>query len=658
MEFIPRADKVKAPLICFAVTMIVVSLAPIAKAVWPDDPTVNLAVCALTRDQHTPRAIPDGSSGAIVVWQDYRNLEYDIYAQRIGSDGTLMWGGNGVPICTAGGTQEFPEIASDGVGGAIITWVDRRAEVDIYAQRVDATGAVQWATDGVVVCDITGSQNQIQIVTDESEGAVVAWTDGRNGLPDIFAQRIGSDGARRWPSDGLEVCVDSHDQVEPQLASDGSGGAIVAWVDGRGLQRPLYTQWIGPLGSAVWPTDGVSVTDTSVNQDEHRLVSVAPGAAVVTWADQRANSIDIYAQRLGTGGYRQWGQNGLGVCIGPETADTPRTVPDGSGGAIVAWYDYRSGNADIYAQMISAGGSVRLAINGKAVCSDLSEQIFVRVAPDGFGGAVIAWQDYRNPLTRPDIYASRLGAGGSVFWEPAGVAISTASDTQDNSVIVSDSRGGAILAWTDNRGADRDVYAQQVGSNGKLGEAVAVLITGFEGRPVADGVELEWDLHADEEVAGFRIYKRRSGETAEYTVNFELIPTAHRRYLDRSVGRGVRYFYTLAAVRPDGSQVRSQTVTVVTPAGAVKLDQNVPNPFNPGTTISLVLPVATRASLSIFNTEGKLVTTLADRVLPEGRSQFFWDGRDSRGNPVSSGVYYCLLTAGKRTHTLKMVLIR
>jgi hypothetical protein len=64
-----------------------------------------------------------------------------------------------VALCTARGEQWGPEIAADGSGGAIVTWFDRRSGIyDIYAQRLDAAGAVQWPVNGVVLCAAKGDQ--------------------------------------------------------------------------------------------------------------------------------------------------------------------------------------------------------------------------------------------------------------------------------------------------------------------------------------------------------------------------------------------------------------------------------------------------------------------------------------------------------------------
>ncbi len=88
------------------------------------------------------------------------------------------------------------------------------------------------------------------------------------------------------------------------------------------------------------------------------------------------------------------------------------------------------------------------------------------------------------------------------------------------------------------------------------------------------------------------------------------------------------------------------------------LNQNYPNPFNPTTTISFALPEMVRARLAIFDLEGKLVRTLVDEILSEGVKHAIWDGKDARGNPASSGVYFYRLKAGDKVLTKKMVLLK
>ena len=80
------------------------------------------------------------------MWNDLRNGAADIFAQQISSDGVPQWTANGVGMSTRDGTQFSPSITGDGVGGAIVAWVDElfATSYDIYVQRIDAKGSSLW----------------------------------------------------------------------------------------------------------------------------------------------------------------------------------------------------------------------------------------------------------------------------------------------------------------------------------------------------------------------------------------------------------------------------------------------------------------------------------------------------------------------------------
>ncbi|MFN0150364.1 MAG: FlgD immunoglobulin-like domain containing protein [bacterium] len=89
-----------------------------------------------------------------------------------------------------------------------------------------------------------------------------------------------------------------------------------------------------------------------------------------------------------------------------------------------------------------------------------------------------------------------------------------------------------------------------------------------------------------------------------------------------------------------------------------RLDQNLPNPFNPMTKITFGLAKDAPASLVVYDLTGRAVRTLVDGTLKAGEHTRFWDGRDSDGNSVSSGVYFYKLDADTFNQTRKMVLLK
>ena len=93
------------------------------------------------------------------------------------------------------------------------------------------------------------------------------------------------------------------------------------------------------------------------------------------------------------------------------------------------------------------------------------------------------------------------------------------------------------------------------------------------------------------------------------------------------------------------------------PAG-YRFDQNYPNPFNPRTNICFSVPREEQVTLEVFNARGELIRTLVNRRMTSGEHVIPWDGADQRGRSVSSGSYFCRLTAGSFVGTQRMLKIK
>lgn len=93
-------------------------------------------------------------------------------------------------------------------------------------------------------------------------------------------------------------------------------------------------------------------------------------------------------------------------------------------------------------------------------------------------------------------------------------------------------------------------------------------------------------------------------------------------------------------------------------SGSTKLFSNYPNPFNPTTTLSYSLSAKSKVTLDIFNIKGQKIVTLEDDEKVSGLHSIVWNGKDSNGRSVSSGVYFYKLNVGDETKTNKMILMK
>jgi hypothetical protein len=464
-----------------AATVVICSLYTIdSSAQWATNPYLNNAICTAGTSQSKPVIASDGSGGAIIAWVDSRVTGEDIYAQRIDVNGVIKWTTDGIAICSAPSLQAQVAIISDGNGGAIITWTDFRNGVDanIYAQRVNGSGVLQWAADGVAICSDLGDQTYPILTSDGNGGAVFTWTDYR-GTPinHIYAQGINANGTLKWPE--VDVCTAPQGQGQPAIISDGSGGAIITWLDARnGLNgtsaADIYAQRIGANGLAKWTPDGVSICEAYRMQSYPAIASDGSGGAIIAWQDERnleniPSHVDIYAQRINGNGVVQWTANGLGICITTEQQSGARIISDQAGGAIIAWDNFTGSVTRILTQRINGSGAALWMNNGVPIGSGMKKS--PDIVSDGNGGAFYTWEDNRRGSFGSDNYAQYLDANGLEVWRPfGGVVVSNAYGSKPHPRLVNDNSGGIIIVWEDSRPeSNTDIYAQHVQADGTLG---------------------------------------------------------------------------------------------------------------------------------------------------------------------------------------------
>jgi len=434
---------------------------------WAANGTI---ICNKTYDQELPQICSDGSGGAIITWEDLSGgiTNSDIYAQRIDTDGNVLWGANGTVICDAIWPQDEVQICSDGAGGAIITWEDFRSggNHDIYAQRIDSDGNIKWAINGEEICTEIDRQNHVQICSDGVGGAILVWEDGRGKWiggtgRDIYAQRIDSNGITQWTANGSAICTAAQFQWYPQITSDGVGGVFITWMDFRnGLTYDIFAQRVNSNGSVMWGSD-VPICTADDTQDYPQICSDHAGGAIISWLDYRnmsATGSDIYAQRVNQNGTTMWTVDGKSISVNPGTQTAPLICSDGTGGAIIIWSDNRTGNNDIYAQKVEANGIFQWTFDGEAICTENGYQSYPEICSDEHGGAIVTWSDYRNGNS--DVYAQWIDSNGIVETNN-GFPICTEDEAQFFHQICSNGTGGAIIVWQDYRSiTESDLYAQ------------------------------------------------------------------------------------------------------------------------------------------------------------------------------------------------------
>jgi hypothetical protein len=204
---------------------------------------------------------------AIVVYERHApdNYEWDIWAQKVTSSGSLLWGSLSKYIVNSPETQSNnwlsgPYAMIDNANSRIIaTWQDARNSPPtfaIYAGAIDLNGNALWTAQQSQVSNIASVNAWYpKVRSDAAGGAIICWqqTDPQCAAGwQIAIKRIAASGDAPWPITFLDLAP-SVSPILPSLGSDGSGGVFAAWQRGAAGSEDIYEQRV-TNGGVVAPT--------------------------------------------------------------------------------------------------------------------------------------------------------------------------------------------------------------------------------------------------------------------------------------------------------------------------------------------------------------------------------------------------------------------
>lgn len=698
----------------------------------------GILVCNATDTQYLVTAVSDGSGGVWLAWQDFRYgaADPDVIVNRIDASGNLTWGTSGQSVCSAVGFQRNVRIVSDGLGGCIVAWSDLRGSAyDIYAQRVDSANFIQWVVNGVLVNGATNDQSLDDMVADGLGGAILVWDDSRTGAgTDIYAQRVDGTGANQWASNGVPICGATDIQFDARLTADAAGGAVIVWSDGRDPGIGIYADYIDAAGATQWAWNGkpIAAIGGGIIENAPSVASTGDGV-VIAWADDRSGDPHLFAQRLTYGGVEMWTPAGVEVTDAPNGVDEPVTLSDGFGGAVLVWNDGRNGRNDVFAQRLepvhgewgqpepvvwSAGdnpGDQGGYVDLEWWASDRDKQ------PNTLIAYYSTWRATDSPFaTAGDALATTLGKSDG---EALRAAVHAAEETWPDATVVTspgdvarDFDGEAIWVeqgprnvpvfweWMSNQVAyyqpgysylaptradstgtgtathyfkviahtlDQYVFweSQYVSGHSvdNLAPGSPLMLTATR---VGNYVRLDWDPSGlgEPDFGQYVVYRATSSGVTPAPL-YLLDTTTEETLWDHDTPPGTPYYYIVTASDLHGNEslpsneANVDGVTTGVTGGVpalttLQVAPNVPNPFGDATALHVGMPGDGDVSLEVFDVAGRRVFSRTYPGVTRGWHDIVFDGHDGSGHPLAGGVYFYRVHAAGATLTRKMVLTR
>ncbi len=404
----------------------------------------------------------DGFGGAIIAYEfDRSNGNEDIYLQRRGADGNILWGNT--LFTSQNNRSSVVGIDGDGEGNIIINWTvfvpqdgeeGRPYSKHATVVRVNAQGQILWQKDI--------HKKDVQAIDDGSDCAIITWHDiegfcaqrmdgegnllwekcfGVSGyglrlvvnemgetliLRDNFdnnyfaVQKLDSSGEVIWGQEGVWInyLITDYEQ-QPRIASDGSGGAIITWVEvllDKEQPASVFALRIGADGSVLWKSPVRTLM--SAVHPQTRIVNDGLGGAIVVWEDHR-QGMAIYAQKISAEGKALWQENGVPVCTElPQVSPRFDAIGDGDDSVVVAWID---GDRKLYAQMIDATGQKQWGHG--ILISTGNCNLPIKISQDGQGGVIIGWATGREVYHPKQAYVMRIDSDGNRLWGEEGIRL-------------------------------------------------------------------------------------------------------------------------------------------------------------------------------------------------------------------------------------------
>ena len=453
-------------------------LASAAWAQWSPDPSQNLALADKpNNDQVQPKLRPLSGNGWYVSWFDADPttpppVGYDPTLQRLNSAGVEQLAHNGVRVADLGNssTQDWG-LDVDSKGRALLTFLDTRdgSNQQVTATKIGPEGGPMWGPRGVQLTRDNHFHAAPKIAGTSDGNVVVAWTSDSQ----VVVQKLNSRGRPQWGA-GIVFSESGFNYSVADLHAADNGSVILSMVrdQGFGSDRQLRANKLDANGALLWGQQNIAVFDTGSLQFGNwpDFIPDGSGGAVFAWYTS-SPALQCFAQHILTDGSEAFSHNGVAVStntfnvrVSPSVTYSART-----GDTYVFWTEEDSNQFTngVSGQKLNSTGTRKWGSTGKTIVPlGPDAQIFVESVQTS-SGPLVFWVDQAS-FTSSQIVATKLDGAGRVVCPQ--FPVSTSAVTPFGLVADTAPSGLTALVWSDSRIGNNGIYIQNVNRDCSLGQ--------------------------------------------------------------------------------------------------------------------------------------------------------------------------------------------
>jgi len=549
-----------------------------ANAQWPDNPDTNLAVTTQAGEQVIAKVAATSDGGCFVSFYNHAGGNYDMYMQRLDADGVIQWEQDGLLI------SDYPQdtwltdydMTVDMEDNAILTFNDIRAggDWDIYAYRISPDGDFLWGYDGLAISDNTSFEADPKVIVTSAGNVVITWLEEDV----VYVRKVDPDGNDLWDP-AVKWITSEYGVTAPYLApADDDSFILQVYVaSGPNYWNPefIYVHKYDSDGNELWDPEGVAVNTAGgiAPWMDAGIESDGAGGAYCYWYDTRNNIHHTFVQHVTSEGVAEWTENGVQLSLASNQLQmNPSMAYFGDTQEVVVFYLATNTNQSqfgLYGQKLDSNGERQWGDDGIAFVPLSGDAVMAINAIGQVDGAVVIYQQSPDALN-DFVRAIKVDLDGDPVWDQSPVEMSRVLSEKLHMDVTQNNLGQMIAVWGDKRSDSGDIYLQNVNMDGTLGS-----------------------------------------------------------------------FTT--SVFDDNSPVPNRSALI----------SSYPNPFNASAKISYELSVESDATIEIFDLLGRKVETLSIGMQPAGQHDIVWDASD-----FVTGVYFARFKAQNANQTIRMTLLK
>jgi hypothetical protein len=628
---------------------------------WVNNPVLNTKIVVGASKPINISSVEDLKGGAFIFWEDNKSgFQNDIFFIHMDGNGKVSFRSDGKKVSELNGNKVQPEVSLNLPNTAVVVWKDftKSKSGNLFAQRVYSNGNLLWPNDGVQVSPNYPDVNDYSICSDNLGNVYLSYVAKDNEFGTaykIIFQKIKVNGELQNNIDGISVYDSPGRKSSTSIIADNEGGAFLFWLENQGSHTLLFGSHIDSSGQDVWGKKHAAISNSNHTVLSYSVQKTDFSSIYVAWQIQKSEK-EIYHQMISFSGKPLWGLGGRiasakkGIKTNPQVLTADSTI-------ILSWTNELKNDKDVYIQKFNQKGNPKWKEDVPAIKLQ-KDQFGQKLLSDGKGGAIVFWVDKRQESVRANIYAQRISSTGKRLWDSLGIAVASHNNTEKSYLsVVSDLRGGTIAIFREIRDSKEEIYAQKIFNTGTYISQIIGLNAILNG----DSVKVSW--YSANESAGTNYDIERTVQTENGTAQWVIVKNIKpenisnaRYYVFNDHPKEVGTIFYRIIQKDNVGNIQPSDVAKVEffeSKNKISLGQNSPDPFSDETTIVFYLQDPAWVKFEFFNSHIELIQEVEGKNYPVGENKITFSGKN-----LPSGVYFYRLQSEDFVDVRKMVLAK